>query len=132
MTVYKGCAQGSLIGPLSHNFFSNDTCTCMFYMIDNDVDICNYADDNSLVCSGYDYDDVNSTLLYNVNKIIKWFESNHMKVNKDTFQCIVFGKKDLCNFRIGDHDIVPAEYVKLLGLNVDRKLNFNTHVSKVR
>ena len=128
MTVNKGCAQGSLMGPLSYNLFSND----MLYILDNDVDIYNYADDNSLVCSGYDYDDVKSKLLSNVNKVIKWFESNHMKVNEDKFQCIVFGKKDnLGTFRIGDHDIVPEEYVKLLGLHVDRKLNFNTHISNI-
>ena len=55
-----------------------------------------------------------------------------MKVNKDTFQCIVFGKKEnLGTFRIGDHDIVPEEYVKLLGLHVDRKLNFNTRISNI-
>ena len=105
------------------------------YILDNDVDIYNiynYADDNSLVCSGYDYDDVKSKLLSNVNKVIKWFESNHMKVNEDKFQCIVFGKKDnLGNFRIGDHDIVPEDYVKLLGLHVDRKLNFNTRISNI-
>ena len=48
-----------------------------------------------------------------------------MKVDKDKFQCIVFGKKDnLGNFRIGGHDIVPEEYVKLLGLHVDRKLTY--------
>ena len=56
-----------------------------------------------------------------------------MKVNEDKFQCIVFGKKDnLGTFRIGDHDIVPEEYVKLLGLHVDKKLNFNTHQILVR
>ena len=71
----------------------------MLYILDNDVDIYNYADDNSLVCSGYDYDDVKSKLLSNVNKVIKWFESNHMKVNEDKFQCIVFGKKDNKNRR---------------------------------
>ena len=70
-------------------------------ILDNDVDIYNYADDNSLVCSGYDYDDVKSKLLSNVNRVITWFESNHMKVNEDKFQCIVFGKKDnLGNFRM--------------------------------
>ena len=43
----------------------------MLYILDNDVDTYNY--DNSLVCSGYDYDDVKSKLLSNVNKVIKWF-----------------------------------------------------------
>ena len=55
-----------------------------------------------------------------------------MKVNEDKLQYIVFGKKhNLGNFRIGDHDIVPEDYVKLLGLHVDRKLNFNIHISNI-
>ena len=78
----------------------------MLYVLDNDADIYKYADDNSLVCSGYDYDDVKSKLLSNVNNVIKWFESNHMKVDKDKL-CIMFGKKgNLGNFRFGDHEIV--------------------------
>ena len=28
-------------------------------------------------------------------------------------------------------DIVPEDYVKLLGLHVDRKLNFNSHISNI-
>ena len=40
-------------------------------------------------------------------------------------------KDNLGTFIIGDHDIVPEEYVKLLGLHVDRKLNFNTHISNI-
>ena len=55
-----------------------------------------------------------------------------MKVNEDKFQCIVFGKKDnLVNFRIVDHDIVPEDYVQLLDLHVDRKLNYNTYISNI-
>ena len=55
-----------------------------------------------------------------------------MKVNEDKLQYIVVGKKNnLGNFRIGDHDIVPEDYVKLLGLHVDRKLNFNIHISNI-
>ena len=97
MTVNKDCTQGSLMGPLSYNLFTND----ILYILDNDVDIYYYTDDNSLVCSGYDHDDVKSKLLSNVHKVIKLFESNHMKVNEDTLQYIVFGKKDnLGNFNM--------------------------------
>ena len=45
--VYKGSAQGSLMGPQSYNMFTND----MLFILDDDVDIYNYADDNTFVCS---------------------------------------------------------------------------------
>ena len=121
--VNKGSAQGSLIGPLSYNIFSND----LLDVVDDDVDIYNYADDNSLVYAGYDYDLVKSKLLHNVQKVTSWFENNHMKVNQDKFQCIVFGKSgNLGTFRVGNYDIVPDDNVKILGLNVDNKLHFSS------
>ena len=43
-SVYKGSAQGSVIGPLSYNIFSND----MLSILDNDINGYNYADDNTL------------------------------------------------------------------------------------
>ena len=112
--VYKGSAQGSLMGPQSYNMFTND----MLFILDDDVDIYNYADDNTYVCSGSDYDSVKHTLLQNVNNVISWFKNNNMKVNPDKFQCIVFGRKDnLGSFKIDVHDIIPDD-VKILGLHL--------------
>ena len=44
----------------------------------------------------------------------------------------MFGKNgNLGKFRVGDYDIVPDDNVKILGLNVDNKLNFFTHISQI-
>ena len=126
--VNKGSAQGSLMGPISYNMFAND----MMFMLDNDIDIYNYADDNSLLCAGSGSENVKHKLLHNVNKVVECFQGNHMKVNPDKFQCIVFGKQDnLGQFNIGDHKILPEDNVKILGLNVDNKLNFNTQITNI-
>ena len=117
---YKGSAQGSLIGPLLYNIFSN----YLLGVEEDDVDIYDYADDYSLICSGHEYELVKSKLLHNVHKVTSWFESNHMKVNENKFQCTVFGKSDnLGTFNIGNYDINPNDNVKILGLNVDSKPN---------
>ena len=123
--VHKGSAQGPLKGPQSNNMFTND----MLFILDVDVDIYNYADDNTFVCSGYDhhYDMIIHTLLQNVNNVISWLKNNNMKVNPDKFQCIVFGRKDnLGSLKIDIHDILPDD-VKILGLH----LNFDVHISKL-
>ena len=65
--VNKGSAQGSLMGPISYNLFAND----MMFILDNDIDIYNYADDNSLLCAGSDYENVKHKLLHNVNKVVE-------------------------------------------------------------
>ena len=75
LSVNKGSAQGSLMGPISYNMFAND----MMFILDDDINIYNYADDNSLLCSGSDYENVKSKLLHNVYKVVAWFQGNHMK-----------------------------------------------------
>ena len=126
--VNKGSAQGSIFGPFCYNVFTND----MFLILDDNVDLYNYADDNTLVCSGYNYAEVKNNLLSNVKMLIQWFEDNYMKVNASKFQCIVFGKHDnLGTFNINGIEIVPESNVKLLGLHMDSKLNFSTHIAHV-
>lgn len=126
--IKKGSAQGSFFGPFCYNVFTND----MTFILNDDVDLYNYADDNTLISSGYDYEDVKRRLLYNVNLLIKWFTDNYMKVNASKFQCIVFGEKDcLGTFNIDGVDIIPESNVKLLGLYIDNKLDFSVHIAHV-
>ena len=128
MHVHKGSAQGSLFGPFSYNVLSND----MFYLLDDDVEIYNYADDNTIICAGKDLINIKKKLLISVNKVIDWYRANNMKVNPDKFQCIVFGNvEDPGEFVIDNQTIIPESTVKLLGLNIDSKLNFNNHVSYI-
>ena len=54
------------MGPQSYNMFTND----MLFILDDDVDIYNYADDNTFVCSGYDYDSVKHTPLQQCNILV--------------------------------------------------------------
>ena len=49
----KGTAQGSILGPFCYNVFTND----LLSVVNGNTDIYNYADD-TLICSGYNYDDV--------------------------------------------------------------------------
>jgi len=45
---------------------------------------------------------------------------------------LFFGKNEhLGSFKIGKHDIVPQNNVKILGLNLDSELNFDTHISNL-
>ena len=127
-SVYKGSAQGSVIGPLSYNIFSND----MLSILDNDINVYNYADDNTLTSSGYDYDVVQDKLVRNIEKVMQWFEENDMKINPDKFQYIVFGKNEsIKDIKIGNVNIQPVNYVKVLGVYLDNKLNFDLHITKL-
>ena len=69
------------------------------------------------------------------NTAIEWFQNNKMMVNPGKFQVIIIDKKKKCHtnetLKIGDK-IKKASYsVKLLGVKIDDKLNFNLHISNI-
>ena len=126
--INKGSAQGSILGPFCYNVFTND----MLSIVSDNIEIYNYADDNTVICSGYEYEDIKAELMLNVDKIIDWFRDNHMKVNPDKCQCIVFGNVvNPGTFIINGNVVRPEETVKLLGVHIDNKLDFGHHVSHI-
>ena len=60
---------------------------------------------------------------------------NKMVINANKFQAIVLNKKrsDLTNtnFQVDNQVIKSASSVELLGIQIDEKLNFNLHISKI-
>ena len=64
--IGKGSAQGSIMGPFCYNVFTND----MLTILNDNIEIYNYADDNTLICTGYNYDEVKMDLLVAVDKVI--------------------------------------------------------------
>ena len=88
MEITKGCPQGSLMCPLAYNIFSND----LLLTIQNICDVYNYADDNSVGCSGNNPEEITNNLKHVVNIMLKWFKDNYLKANPDKFQFILFSK----------------------------------------
>ena len=66
---------------------------------------------------------------------LEWFEKNQMKANPAKFQAIVMGRNGKGNdvvFQLpGDLVIKPSEHVTLLGMCIDRNLNFSEHISRL-
>ena len=110
------------------NVFIND-----LFMFIVSCMLCNYADDNTLTACDKDPRVVLRTLKYEAANAIRWFNSNMMKANPDKFQTMF-----LCPNRLPDpfndtltvSDIVikREKVVKLLGVKIDDKLNFDNHI----
>ena len=61
-----------------------------------------------------------------------WFGSNYMKLNTDKCHLIISGNKHESFWAdIGNDRIWESNYVKLLGMNIDRSLKFDFHMLKV-
>ena len=66
---------------------------------------------------------------HNAKLAIEWFENNYMKLNEDKCHLHVVGHRyETLWANIGETRIWESKNEKLLGLTVDRNLNFDDHV----
>lgn len=123
-----GVPQGSILGPLLFNVFINDIFDCITV-----TSVCNFADDNSLYASGRSLVTVKEKLTCDTSAILRWFSLNSMVANPDKFQIMFLGVHDNAeiSLEIGDINIPAKNTVKLLGVDIDHKLKFSTHVTNI-
>lgn len=94
----------------------------------------NYADDNTLSKSDKTLEKVISALEEDSNSLINWFSANKMQANPEKFQAISVGRKTHDKnvmFNLNGINLSCEDEVKLLGVTIDFKLNFNTHISNI-
>ena len=116
------------MGPLLFNIFMND----IFYFV-RECDLNGYADDNTLSKAAKDAASIKRALERDTANTLSWFTENYMSANPDKFHAIVLGMKnpETINFAVGNVTINPSRSVKLLGIEIDPKLNFDTHVHEI-
>ena len=76
--ISSGVPQGSVLGPLLFNLFIND----LFFVVENS-EVCNYADDNSLLVSDCSIGKIIHQLESDISILEKWFANNGMLLNED-------------------------------------------------
>ena len=128
--ILSGVPQGSILGPIIFNIFLND----LFFFIENNG-IHNYADDNTLSSFSNSFPNLIKILENQSNIALSWLQNNKMIANPKKFHAILLSKikSDNSDFeiKIGNRTIRSERAVKLLGVTLDDKLNFDLHVSKI-
>ena len=79
-----GVSQGSTLGPLLFNIFLPG-----LFLVLKDVDIANFADDNTPFTSANNIDDLMDSLEKASSSLFKWFKDNLFKGNPDKCHLLV-------------------------------------------
>ena len=102
------------------------------FLLLNETEICNYADDTTIYCSHKELQEVILRLENDTVKLSNWFAENFMKLNEEKCHLLVFGEKDTeISINVGPSVIKESKEEKLLGVVIDQKLNFKQHLNTV-
>ena len=126
--VIRGIPQGSILGPLLFNIFIND-----IFLVVEKSDICNFADDNTLYSHGSNLPLILNNLEHDMKNLLYWFKINSLKANLGKFQFMILGKNKRLKYclKIRSITIKESDKVELLGITIDKVLNFKKHIENL-
>jgi len=123
--IIFGVPQGSILGPLLFNIY-----ICDLFFKDVNLDIASYADDTTPYTCAPDLSTILDNLQRGVEEIFEWFLENRLKANADKCH-LLLSSNDSVKIEIGNCPINNIDRVKLLGVHIEGRLNFDFHVSQL-
>ena len=132
-SVTHGVVQGSLLGPVLYLLYANDL-PCYF----PDAKVVMYADDVQFIhsCKPCNISDLKQSVESTLKVAHAWFVTNSLKLNPTKTELMVVKTRQRqtpTSFTVSFNNatLVPCNSVKLLGIVVDDRLTWESHVSLV-
>ena len=113
--------QGSILGPLLFNIF-----LCNLFQFLPDLDVTNYADDNTPLSTNINLNKVLHGLEKTSNTLLKWFTDNLLKANPEKSHLKNSAQEIQIN--INGMTICNSKCEKPLDIHINNKLTFELHV----
>ena len=133
-SITHGVVQGSILGPVLFLLYTNDITSYLC-----DTKIVAYADDLQLL--DFDTPDniqsLHSRLERTLSRTHEWFLQNRLKINPEKTE-MVFIKSQRKNMddrniqlSFGDSFVSASQSVRVLGVNVDANLTWESHITTI-
>ena len=122
--LLSGVSQGSILGPLLCNI-----CICnMFFEMPKNTDFAWYVDDNTPYTCSSNIEEVLENFQGALEQLFQWFSANHLVANAGKCHLLT-SSKITNNIAISNTNVSSEQKVKLLGINLESRLNFDYHVN---
>ncbi|GAB0086750.1 hypothetical protein DMENIID0001_009250 [Sergentomyia squamirostris] len=126
--VHAGVPQGSILGPILYSLYTADIPVAPQTMI------ATYADDTVIMASHKDPERAAQWLQRGLGLIQDWLKTWRMQLNENKCVQVTYSLKkgDCPPVYLNDVQIPTSDCAKYLGLHIDKRLTWKTHILKKR
>jgi len=129
-----GLPQGTVLGPILFSLFINDFPEVLKYTTPF-----LFADDSTLIIEGKpeDISGMIEKVEEDITAVIRWMDKNMLQLNTSKTEFMVVGSPYIINrisqqqLKVQDCIINSSTSIKILGLTIDEKLTWQTHLNKL-
>lgn len=126
--IEAGIPQGSVLGPMLYTIYTSDM-PCM-----DNVTVATYADDTAFLATSSTTIEASSLIQDQINTLQTWLNYWNIKVNEQKSTHVTFSlRRDDCPAIVMNGSQIPkSNHVKYLGMHLDSRLTWNTHIKSKR
>ena len=127
--ITSGVPQGSSLGPLLFLIYINDFRLCL-----DKTETGHFADDTFIMYASRKLGQIESVVNHELKLVSNWLRLNRLSLNAGKTELIFFrSKQHLLNYdhisiKFNGVKLTPVDYVKYLGMYIDKYLSWNFHI----
>lgn len=132
VSVAKGCPQGGVLSPILWSIVVDE----LLVILDNaGIDSQGYADDIAIIVRGKFNNTISEIMQHAFNLVEKWCIETELRINPKKSTIVLFTKsrsrENLTKPTLFGELVDFSNEVKFLGITLDDKLRWNSHLDKV-
>ena len=130
--VTCGVPQGSSLGPLLFLIYINDFRACL-----SETGCGHFADDTFIIFSSKTPKTIETIVNTELKSVVTWLRLNKLSLNAGKTELIFFRSNrhplnyDKISIKLNGLKLTPVDYIKYLGMYIDKHLNWNTHIDEL-